>query len=70
MYDAALALWSIESEVSRLANYITEVTAQGGGRNSMWRVFGITQRAKPAEIDNPTDAKLDLLMTQVSWLRR
>lgn len=67
-YDASLTPWSIESEVSKLANYITEVTARTDGRNSMWRIFGITQRAKPAEIENPTEAKLDLLMTQVSQL--
>ena len=67
-YDASLALWSIEPEVSKLAGYINEATAQAGGRNSMWRVFGITQRAKPAEIENPTAAKLDLLMTQVGQL--
>lgn len=34
----------------------------------MWRVFGITQRAKPPEIDDPTGAKLDVLMTQVRQL--
>jgi hypothetical protein len=67
-YDASLALWSIESEVSKLANYITEVTTRTDGRNSMWRIFGITQRAKPAEIENPTEAKLDLLMAQVGQL--
>jgi hypothetical protein len=67
-YDASLAPWSIESEVPRLANYITEVTTRADGRNSMWCIFGITQRAMPAEINNLTDAKLDLLMTQVGQL--
>jgi hypothetical protein len=67
-YGASLTLWSIESEVQKLADYIAEATARANGRNSMWQVFGITQRAEPAEIEDPTEAKLDLLMAQVGQL--
>ena len=69
-YDASLTPWTIESEVSSLTSYITEAATRADGKNTMWRVFGIKQRAKPAEIENPTDAKLDLLMTQVTQLAK
>jgi hypothetical protein len=69
-YDASLALWSVDAEVAKLTAYITEAVNQAGDRNSMWRVFGITQRAKPAEIENPTDEKLGLLMAQVTQLAK
>jgi hypothetical protein len=69
-YDASLALWSVAAEISKLSSYVTEATAQATGGNSMWRVFGITQRARPAEIENPTEAKLDLLMAQVTQLAK
>jgi hypothetical protein len=67
-YDASLTTWSVEPEVTKLVTYIAKSVKRANGRNSMWRVFGITQRAEPAEIEDPSAAKLDLLIAQVGRL--
>ena len=67
-YDASLRPWTLPSEVEALTAHIQQVTERSGNRNALWRYFGLTQRASPAEIANPTDAKLDLLIDQVTRL--
>jgi hypothetical protein len=46
----------------------SETVQKSDGRNSLWRYFGLTQRAAPAEISNPTEAKLDLLIADLTRL--
>jgi hypothetical protein len=70
MYDASLRPWKLPSEVQTLTLHIQEVTARSDNRNALWRYFGLTQRASPAEIRNPTEAKLDLLIDEVTRLAR
>lgn len=69
-YDVGLRAWLIESEIEKLAAHITTTVEKSKGQNPLWRFFGITQMAEPARIDNPTEAKLDLLMAEVSELKR
>lgn len=67
-YDSSLQPWVLESQVSGLARHITEAAEKSGDRNSLWRYFGLTQRATPAEIADPTQYKLDLLIDQITRL--
>jgi hypothetical protein len=65
-YDVGLRAWLIESEIRKLAEHITTTAAKSEGQNPLWRFFGITQTAHPAQVE----AKLDLLMAEVSELKR
>ena len=69
-YDSSLAPWRLDKEVKALEQHIRDTAGGADGRNSLWRYFGITQPAKPAEIANPVEAKLDLLAAEVEKLRR
>ena len=67
-YKSSLQPWILESQISCLAKHITEAAEKSGNRNSLWRYFGLTQRATPAEVTDPTQAKLDLLIGEVTRL--
>jgi hypothetical protein len=69
-YDARLQPWTLDDEIVRLANHITEAADKSDDRNSLWRYFGLTQRAAPAKVDNPTEAKLDLVIDEITRLSK
>lgn len=69
-YDVGLRAWLMESEIEKLAEHITVTAAKSDGQNPLWRFFGITQVAQPAQVDYPTGAKLDLILAEVSELKR
>ena len=70
-YDVGLRAWLIESEIEKkLAQHITVTAAKSDGQNPLWRFFGITQVAQPAQIDDPNGAKLDLILAEMSDLKR
>jgi hypothetical protein len=69
-YEAALQPWTIENQIQSLTEHITRAAARSDGRSSLWRYFGLTQRAAPAEITNPEVAKLDLILSQINALTR
>lgn len=68
-YEAALHPWTLPRQVEALTEHIKEATATSDDRNSLWRYFGLTQRGAPAEISNPVEAKLDLLIDEVNRLK-
>lgn len=69
-YDASLQPWKLPTEIKNLTLHIQEATARSGNRNTLWRYFGLTRRAAPAEISDPTQAKLDLLIDEVTRLAK
>ncbi len=69
-YNASLTAWSLEKEIPRLSEHIADVVARAEGRNTLWRYFGLTQRASPAEISNPTEAKLQIVIDQLAGLTK
>jgi Restriction endonuclease len=69
-YDASLQPWKLPSEVEALTLHVKQVAAKSGDRNALWRYFGLTQRASPAEISNPIEAKLNLLIDEVNRLAK
>ena len=69
-YDVGLRAWLIDSEIEKLVAHITTTDSKSEGQNPLWRFFGIRQTAQPAQVDNPIEAKLDLLVAEVSELKR
>jgi len=69
-YNASLMPWSLETEIPKLARHIADVASREGGRNPLWRYFGLTQRAAPAEIADPTEAKLQLVIEGLTQLTK
>lgn len=69
-YDESLASWTLDNEIDQLAEHIRAIDTSPGSGNDMWHYFGLTKRAAPADItENPTEAKLDLLLAEVTALR-
>jgi len=68
-YDGSLSAWTIQKEIASLATHVQNAVTTSGGRNTMWKVFGLTTRAQPASAGTPDD-KLDLLIRQVESLAR
>jgi hypothetical protein len=69
-YDASLTPWSLKTQVPSLSEHIRHSIERADGRNPLWRYFGLTQRASPAEIADPTQAKIDLILSTLTQLRR
>lgn len=59
----AMPVWSPASQIEALAAHIRASASRSGGRNALWKFFGLTQRAKPSEVANPTEEKLDLVLS-------
>lgn len=68
-YDSSLAPWTLATEIDALKQHLTDTATRSQDRNSLWRYFGVRQRAEPAEIENPIESKLDLLIREVDRLR-
>ena len=63
-YDSSLAPWSLDNEVQRLAEHLQGTLNGSGGRNTLWRYFGLTSRAElpaPSSVDEKLDAIVKLL---------
>jgi hypothetical protein len=67
-YNSNISPWVLKSEIPRLASWIKSTGKHQ--QNALWKHFGITQRAQESEPGDRTQAKLDLLMTEVAALRR
>jgi hypothetical protein len=71
-YDGSLKSWIIKDEIPRLTAHIkASVKSASDNGNAMWRYFGITRSASPAErANNPLEAKMDFLITEFTKMRR
>ena len=70
-YDSSLTPWSLVNEKPRLVSHIRSVINSGSTGNPMWRYFGLTKRATPSEAgENPLEAKVDLLISELSKLQQ
>lgn len=61
-YDSSLSPWKLDEEIKALSEHLSESGKRAGSRNGLWRYFGLTQRAEPAEIENPLEEKIDLVL--------
>lgn len=66
-YDSALNPWTLTGEIPRMIEHIISSTQSSHDGNAMWRYFGLTKRASPAElVDNPLEAKIDLILSEIT----
>lgn len=68
-YNSGLSAWTLADDIRLLVQHIRDSATRASGRNSLWRYFGLTQRAVPAEIQNPVEEKLDLLVREIEKMR-
>ncbi len=68
-YDSSLSPWKLDEEIQALSEHLGETGKRAGGRNGLWRYFGLTQRAEPAEIENPLEEKIDLVLQEVAAIK-
>ncbi len=69
-YDSSLSPWKLDEEIQALSEHLSETGKRAGGRNGLWRYFGLTQRAEPAEIENPLEEKVDLVLQEVAAIKK
>jgi hypothetical protein len=69
-YNASLQPWTLSNDAEALTLHIQMTAAKSDGRNGLWRYFGLTQRAAPAEVSDPVQAKLDFLIGEVTRLAK
>lgn len=69
-YDCLLNPWTLRSEIPRMTEHISHSSKALGEGNAMWRYFGLTKRASPAEIaSNPLEAKIDFIISELTSAR-
>jgi hypothetical protein len=66
-YDASMDIYRVEETVPKLVEFIEAAKTQE--QNALWKYFGITQRAARTDTGSSEDAKLDLLLAELSALR-
>lgn len=67
-YDETLATWTLQEEIKRLSEHVSNVPTGDPNGNAMWRYFGLTKRGDPAEAGS-LEGKVDLLLAEVTKLR-
>jgi hypothetical protein len=69
-YDGSLSPWTLAEEVERIASHIARIARSTNEGNAMWHYFGLTKRATPSTAgSNPVEAKLDLLLNEMTRLQ-
>lgn len=70
-YDSNLRGWEVQQQQQALAQHIKDSHVSCDGQNPLWRQFGLTIRAsEPDANESPLEAKMDLLMGQMSHMRQ
>lgn len=69
-YDSRLLAWEMTRQRAALVAHIKSAASSCAGRNPLWRQFGLTLKAQELEAnETPLEAKVDLLMGQLSSIR-
>lgn len=68
-YDSSLDVWSIEKEVSALAEHVRNAYKKTEDHNALWKYFGVAQTGVFKPEDASLGEKIDLLMQEVATLK-
>ena len=68
-YRCKLTAKELKTEIPNLAGHIKESMETSDGGNSMWKYFGLSTAARPAEVPEGADAKLDYLIKLTEGMR-
>ncbi len=69
-YHCKLTAKELESEIPNLTKHIRESIETSNEGNSIWKYFGLSTAARPAEVPEGADAKLDYLIKLAEAMRR
>lgn len=65
-YEPSLSPWVLPGEVDRMAGHLRESSEGSGGRNTLWRYFGLTTRGSMEAADRSTvEEKLDFVIAEL-----
>lgn len=69
-YLHALNPWELEDEINKLSEHLKNSFESPDKDNSLWKIFGLSSKAKPIESPSSSDDKIDFLTMQVQGLRK
>lgn len=61
-YRCKLTTKELETEIPKLAEHINDSFKTSNGGNAMWKYFGLSTAARPAEVAEGADAKIDYVI--------
>jgi hypothetical protein len=67
-YASSLTPWELPEQIEALANHVRDSWERAKGQNPLWRYFGLTKQGTPAEVADPVQAKLDLLLANLEGI--
>ncbi len=70
IYDPSLAPWTLNNEIERLSQHLLKTINSSENRNTLWKYFGLTTRAKFSEGESSLEAKVDFLSLQIEALQQ
>lgn len=68
-YNGSLTPWTLDGDIEGVTKHVADTFRNTPEKNDLWGYFGLTRRASerlPSE--NPLEAKVDLMMGQLSSL--
>lgn len=66
-YSSALDPWTLDADVSGVAQHLRDAEITCSGTNPLWQQYGLTIRAQEPSVDaSPLEAKIDLLMNRMT----
>ena len=72
-YNSTLGSWHIKEEINKLTDHLTVSMERSKGENTLWKYFGMKTgmdfNAKPYEVAEGSDSKLDYLTMQIETLQ-
>jgi hypothetical protein len=68
-YDHALSPWTLPNEIIGLHTHLTRSLNTSTGRNSMWKLFGLTMRASQSLPTEGDAGKIDAILQLLQNLR-
>lgn len=69
-YRCKLTAKELKTEIPNLTKHIRESIKTSNGGNVMWKYFGLSTAARPAEVAEGDDAKIDYLIKMVEAQRQ
>lgn len=67
-YLSALQPWTLAKEIDAIAEHIKHSRERSQGTNMLWRYFSMSQRAELSISKDPTNERLELVMSQIEGL--
>jgi hypothetical protein len=70
IYSSRLDAWVVKKEIPKLATHIEKSFSGSKGQNSMWKYFGLHEKAVLPSVDSGVEGRLEILTSQIEALRK